>query len=325
MHLEGGDMLALPGFGGAPPEGEDRAAKRRRLKGLDAPSLTQLLTGLHQCLVRLLDLAKTAQEASQQTEVPIPHLQEEFERHWRLAFDARAVGESSTASFLRRFPAVFRVRSNGFQLMVAPAEDPNFEAAAEAGLERAESSAEANADFSVNCAEQVAALLINLVAEERKSGGAPLNFQYTTYDVVQDLLTGLRNGKGHDETETAQLNTLLDPKPPVVKEEPRRQNQDHDDRDKDDRAGRPNRSPPRDRDDQDGKGGGRERENYVPPHRRDDDGPPRQNNRNRQNQQNQPDKRGNDGRSLCRQFQSGRCTYGDNCKFAHERDPERRW
>lgn len=318
-------MLALPGP--PAPEGamEERPTKVRRLKGLDTSSLTQLLTGLHQCLERLLDFSAGSKESSQLAEVPVQHLQEEFERHWRLRFDARAVGEPNTAAFLRRFPEVFRVRSNGFQLMVAPSEDPNFEAAAEVGLERPEGAADSTQDFAVSCAEQVAALLVNLVAEERKSGGAPLNFQYASYEVVQELLSHLRDGgaPGKDENASQELlNTLLDPKPQKPQEpqrqEPRRQERDRENDDRDDRGGppairdarSPNRgSPPR-----------------RPPPRRDDfDGPRRDGGGGRPNAPFRADKRGSDGRSLCRQFQSGRCTYGDSCKFLHEVDPDRRY
>merc|ERR1719440_1785579 len=156
MPPDGGDMLALPS-----QPGKDRT-KKRRLKGFDTSSLAQLLTGLHQCLERLLEFAASAttdKDTAKPTEVPVQHLQEEFERHWRLGFDARAVGDPNTATFLRRFPGVFRVRSNGFQVMVSPAEDPNFEAAAEVGIERVEESDELKRDFAVSCAEQVAALL----------------------------------------------------------------------------------------------------------------------------------------------------------------------
>jgi len=319
-----GDMLALPGM--PPPESsfEERPAKKRRLKGMETDSLTQLLTGLHQCLERLLEFAagaKTDKEASPTTEVPVPHLQEEFERHWRLRFDARALGEPNTASFLRRFPGVFTVRSNGFQLMVKPGEDPNFESAAEVGIEQSDSKDASNEDFSVGTAEQMAALLVNLVAEERKSGGAPLNFQYASYEVVQDLLTQLRESDSSNDGKEL-LNTLLDPKP-AAKEEPRRNNdRDNHDRRSPDRQDRmppiqDRGSPPR------GMGG--------PPPRRDDfnggrrDGGYGGGMRSGGGGDNmQRDKRGSDGRSLCRQFQSGRCTYGDTCKFVHETDPDRR-
>jgi len=310
-----------------PPEGyaDGRPAKKRRLKGLDTQHLTQLLTGLHQCLDSLLELLPAAKsekedEPAKPREVPLQHLEEEFERHWHLRFDAKAVGELNTTDFLKRFPEVFRVRNNGFQIMVSPAEDPNFEDAAEVGMERAETQSEPAPDFTTSCAEQVISLLVNLVAEERKSGGAPLNFQYTSYEVVQDLLSKTREG-GTPKEQSDLLNTLLDPKPLVVKEDPPHRNFDRD-RQERRRSESPDRNQPalRDRDpsprgrqpsprrndfdDRRGKGGGGGKGG----------GP-----------SFQADRRGNDGRSLCRQFQSGRCTYGDSCKFAHESENERRY
>jgi hypothetical protein len=282
----------------------------RKLKGLDVMSLTHLLGGLHHCLTRLLEdlpvpVAKTDEEKkpSKIVEVPLQHLEEEFERHWRLRFDARAVGEPNTAAFLKRFPEVFGVRSNGFQIMVKPKEDPNFEEAAEVGMEQADVQSDIMPDFTTSCAEQVISLMVNLVAEERKSGGAPLNFQYASHEVVQALVGKVRDGSSREE-QNELLNTLLDPKPqPVLKEEPRRQERRRSE--SADRGGQairdrsPRRSSPPRRDDfMGGKGSG----NYS-------DRP-----------QQRVDRRGNDGRSVCRQFQAGRCTYGDSCKFAHELD-----
>lgn len=346
------DMLALAM---PPPDGfaDGRPTKKRKLKGLDVSSLTGLLTGLHQCLGRLLEALPAAttekEEPAKPAEVPLQHLEEEFERHWHLRFDARAMGEPSTSAFLRRFPEVFKLRSNGFQLMVTPAEDPNFELAAEVGMDRSDNQPDAT-DFTVSCAEQVISLMVNLVAEERKSGGAPLNFQYASYEVVQETLSNVRDGSSREE-QNELLNTLLDPKPQVIKEEPRRQEQRQERR----RSESADRRPPAIRDQHD------DRDRAPPRHdnfgggmgghgggdrgsgswqcecgfnnRAGNDicgGPggslgckaPK---RDRGGPRPQTDRRGSDGRSLCRQFQSGRCTYGETCKFLHESDPDRRW
>lgn len=316
---EGMEMLALPGMPGM-PEGhtEERPSKKRRLKGLDVPSLIKLLTGLHQSLEKLLESTAGA-KGEKATEAPVQHLEEEFERHWRLRFDSRAVGEPSTVSFLRRFPQVFTVRSNGFQVVVSPVEDPNFDMAAEVGIEHGDSSRDSMAkhqEFAVTFAEQVAAFLVNLVAEDRKSGGAPLNFQYAQYEVVQDLTTRLRDGGADDDKEL--VNALLDPKPPP-REEPRRQmmrHQEHDDRDQEPRE------PPRALENS----GHDDRDGEPPARRRDDNAGNRYNSGNqggggKGGQQQYRDKKGSDGRNLCRKFQVGRCTFGDNCRFAHEKDP----
>jgi len=297
---------------GPPPEMmmEERPAKKRRLKGLDASSLAKLLEGMHQSLCRLLE--SPAGGEARFKEVPVHHLEEEFEQHWHLRFDARAIGEPSTAAFLRRFPQVFNVRSNGLHLVVSPIEAPNFEQAAEVGLERPDTGREvaSSGDFAANFAEQVASLLVNLVAEDRKSGGAPLTYQFANYEVVQDLLSRLRDG-GSREEENELLNTLLDPKPPPSKEDHRdrdrdrereREDRDREERDRNQHNEHDDRDRGRDYDDRD-RGRGPPERPPPPPFR--------------------PDKRGSDGRSLCRQFQSGRCTYGENCKFLHERDPDR--
>lgn len=298
-------VMARNGEGeGATEPRMERPPKKRRLKGFDTPGLTKLLISLHQCLRRLVDRPAAAgkEEAVRAVEVPIESLQEEFERHWRLKLDARAMAEPSIASFLRRFPDVFKVRSAGCFVLVSPAEAPIFEKAAEAGMEWADTNRDtqpAPYDFAVSMAEQAAALLVNLVAEERKAGGAPLSFQYANYEVVQDLLSRVRDGAMPDE-QSDLLDALLDPKPTQPKPDPDAVRPGGDDH----RGGCG--------------GGGDSREAAFggmpppmpPPRDQFSGGPPMGGMRS--------DRRGSDGRSLCRQFQSGRCDYGDSCKFLHE-------
>jgi len=262
---------------------------------LDVTGLEKLLRGLNQCLRRLVDNMPDSTAGPNGKEVPVQFLEEEFERHWRLRFDARSMGEPGTAAFLRRFPSVFGVRSNGIAVMVAPVEDPNFDDAAVAGLERTapDDKFQVPDGFAVSFGEQVGAGMANLVAEDRKLGGAPLNFQFTNYEVIQELLQKLRDG-GTREEETDLLGSLLDPKPYERKEEPPSK----------DESGPP--GPP-------GPPG------IVPPPSAGPIGaPPPPPSAGGEKGKGGYGK-GGGGRNVCRQFQSGRCTYGENCRFLHEK------
>lgn len=274
--------MPMPPMPDGIPEGP-RPAKRRRLKGLDANSLEKMLRGLYQCLRRLVDVLpeKTPKEA------PVEALEEDFEQFWRLRFDARAMGEPGTAAFLRRFPTVFGLRSTGLSVMVSPMEEPNFDEAAAVGLEKtnAETKTFKVPDgFAHGLGEQVIAALVNLTAEDRKPGSVPLNCQYASYEVAQELLGTLKEGNRDEEQEL--LKALRDPKllqprveDPIVREDlgppphpgPPSFN------------GPPGPPPPPDKGF--GKGGGFSK----------------------------------GGGRLCRQFQYGRCTWGENCRFVHER------
>eukprot|EP00812_Abedinium_dasypus_P012586 NODE_6097_length_530_cov_254.037895.p1 GENE.NODE_6097_length_530_cov_254.037895~~NODE_6097_length_530_cov_254.037895.p1 ORF type:complete len:144 (-),score=26.71 NODE_6097_length_530_cov_254.037895:81-512(-) len=138
------------------------------------------------------------------------------------------------------------------------------------------------------------ALLASLIAEERKLTGAPLVYQYASFGIVQDLLSRLRHG-GSAEEKREFMASLLDPKPPVIKEDPPPRERDF--------LGPPLRPPSMgvQFDGPAGPGGNRRPPPGPVVHR--------------------SDRRGSDGRSLCRQFQSGRCTYGDSCRFMHELGP----
>jgi len=274
-----------------------RPTKRRRLKGLDVTGLEKLLRGLHQCLRRLLDNLPDSTAGPNGKEVPVQFLEEEFERHWRLRFDARSMGEPGTASFLRRFPAVFAVRSNGIAVMVTPVEDPNFDDAAAEGLERTapDDKFQVPDGFAVSFGGQVAAGLANLVAEDRKLGGAPLNFQFINYEVIQELLQKLRDGSTREE-EKDLLGSLLDPKPYERKEEP----------------------PPKD---ESGPPGVPGPPGITPPPSAGPIGAPPPPPADKGGSKGYG-KGGSGGRpNYCRQFQSGRCTYGESCRFLHEYQP----
>lgn len=296
-------------------------AKKRRIKGLDASGLARVLSGLHSCLSRMLG---PNADASESQGAPVHELEEEFERHWRLRFDARSLGEPSTAAFLRRFPDVFKVRSNGLHLIASPSPAPDFEIAAESGLERVGNLTDARdnnptGEFASGFGEQVASALANIVSEDRKSTGAPLNFQFASYEVISELLGRLREGAPREDMNNL-MGMLVDPKPaPPKKEEPRHI------------AERPrSRSPPfrggggRDGHDFDRGGGGgrsppRGHGDFRAPPRHDDfgRGPPR-GGPPPMGKGMHSDRRSGDGRSICRQFQSGHCSYGDTCKFAHD-------
>jgi len=309
-------MMPAPAGGSAAEDAAPpRPAKRRRLKGFDLPGLEKLLRGLHQCLRRLVDCMPDSTAGIHGKEAPVQLLEEEFERHWRLRLDARAMGEPGTAALLRRFPAVFGVRSNGIAVMVAPMEDPNFDDAAAEGFERAvpdDKRFQVPEGFAVSLGEQVAAVLSNLVAEDRKSGGAPLNFQFSNFEVAQELLQKLREGSSKEE-ESDLLASLLDPKPHQVKEKPPMNEEESSGPPP---PGGPAPFPP---------GGPPPPPHFGPcgpggpppfgaPHGGGPPGPPMFGGG-----------KGcfgkGDGKrpNLCRQFQFGRCTYGENCRFLHER------
>lgn len=226
------------------------AKKRRSKGGLDASGVARLICGLHDCLQRMLGAA-----AGCEAQAPIHELEDEFERRWRLRLDSRALGEASTAAFLQRFPEVFRVRSNGLYLVVSPVPEPDFEKAAKSGLEcktrvqrarieellarlRLGASggetedllvalemthwlapsiySDRGSDFAVGFGEQVTALLANLVSEERKAIGAPLNYQFAKFGAAEDLLARLRGGSTKDTEDL--MAAIMDPKPPAPKE-----------------------------------------------------------------------------------------------------------
>ncbi|CAE8637818.1 unnamed protein product, partial [Polarella glacialis] len=265
-------------------------------------------------------------------EVPVQALEEEFERHWRLRFDARAMGEPGTTAFLRRFPDVFQMRSNGMAMMISShMEDPNFELAAEEGLEQAapdsKDAPQAPEGFAVLFGEQVAAMLANLVAEDRKAGGAPLNFQFANHEVTQDLLSKLRDG-GSRQEEQDLLASLLDPKPYAPVPHQPKDEAPHQREDSHGGATVPNFGhgciggpPPLG-----GPGGGGPKPGgpiggpsgggpaaFPPPPGRGMGG------MGGCGGCGGGGGGGGGGRNVCRQFQTGRCTYGDSCRFAHER------
>eukprot|EP00932_Pfiesteria_piscicida_P006192 SRR837773.16118.p2 GENE.SRR837773.16118~~SRR837773.16118.p2 ORF type:complete len:362 (-),score=95.28 SRR837773.16118:12-1037(-) len=288
------------------------AAKRRRLKGVDTPSLARLLSGLHSCLQRMLGKGGIVKE------VPVHELEDEFELHWRLRFNARAVGEPNTAAFLRRFPQVFKVRNNGVHIVVAPATSPDFTASARSGLERGAESKDSSSQsgsFVLGVGEQVAALTANLVAEERKAANAPLPFQFASYEVVHDLFARLRDGGSREEMQDL-LAVLLDPKPQFPSREP------HfpvpDDRPGGDGPPGALAPPPGSFGDFPGPPMGMGPPG-MPPMGMGPPGMPGMGMPRRGTPAvARGDGRGRDGRNLCRQFQSGHCSYGDSCKFAHE-------
>mmetsp|Transcript_71425 Transcript_71425/g.149248 ORF Transcript_71425/g.149248 Transcript_71425/m.149248 type:complete len:383 (-) Transcript_71425:257-1405(-) len=313
------ELAALP----APPismafetkHHNEAPTKRRRLKGMDSNSLARLLSGLHNCLegmVRGSDGVK---------EVPVHELEEEFEEHWKLRFNARAVGEPNTTAFLKRFPEVFKVRNNGLHTVVEPVTQSDFSSAAIAGLDRFGEEKDASGStgqFVLGFGEKVAGLLGNLVAEERKAAHAPLPFQFVNYEVVQDLLARLRDGGSREEMQDL-VSMVLDPKPHVPKEETNNKAS----ADEPGRGGLPNSEflnpgPPT--------GGGSAFGGGAPSMAPPPGMPPPPHGGggggggSRAPGKNPPMRRTADGRNLCRLFQTGRCSYGDNCRFAHEYD-----
>lgn len=194
-------------------------------------------------------------------------------------------------------------------------EDPNFDQAAETGIAWSgvnDGFIQEPDGFAANVAEHVAALLGNLVAEERKAAGAPLPFQYTNYEVVADLLGGLRDGHASHDEQSKLFDQVLDPKPVVRKEPPREDRRDDygDDRDRDRYERRDDRDD-YDRRDTTARSPGRGRPPPPPP--------PGSGSGGMHSERTPMPRSHRTGMNLCRQWQSGRCSYGDDCRFAHEK------
>jgi len=319
-------------------------AKKRKIKGaLEVPQLSKLLQGMHAALQHLTS-------PPNKPETSVNGLQNQLKRYWKTNFDAKAMGDTSMVGFLRRFPGVFSVKSNGLELVVSAMEAPDFNQEAENGLEPSRGLPEYACKFSSGVSEHVLAFMANLISEEKKVGGHVLNYQFAPFAIYEDFLTRIREDEDalDDQDTLILLDSVCDPRPqprePVQKDDfddhHKNRNQgwqdrkdqhwknDHDwdrgrDR-RDDRDGGPRGRGPnfynRGGDDNYG------RDRYRNDRNDDDDRPWRRDNKRDGpgNREYQSDKRGSDGRSLCRQYQFNRCTYGDNCRFLHEFDPERR-
>lgn len=303
---------------------EEPAPKKRKVKGaLEAGPLSKLLQGMHLALQQIT-------KPPSKPETAVNGFEDQLRKYWRTHFDVRAMGDNNMVGFMRRFPSVFNMKNNGVELVVSPMEAPDFDKAAEAGIEPIRGPSEHACKFSAGMGEHVLALIVNLFAEEKKAGGHALHYQYAPFAVCEDFLTRIQQFEdGLDDDVTKHLlDTICDPRPqPPARAEQNTSWDSHDRRDdhqwdrKDqDRDWRDNRDW-RNRDD-----GPRGRgPNFYDRHSGHDDRDrerydDRRDNRPKQrdNREYRSDVRGSDGRSLCRQYQYNKCTYGDQCRFLHE-------
>lgn len=345
----GGKLPSVPSF--PAPEGflpaslpgeislAEPPAKKRKIKGaLEVDKLSKLLQGMHLALQQMT-------RPPNKPEARVNGFEDQLKKYWKTNFKATVWGDTNMVAFLRRFPGVFNVKSNGLELLVSAVETPDFDKEAVDNVEPNRGIPEYACKFSSGLGDHVLAFMANLISEEKKVGGHVLNYQFTPFAICEDFLTRIREDEDAlDDNDTMfLLDTLCDPRPQPPQNVSRDDwpTQRDDDRGKDwqdrkdwqaNRDWKDNRDWRNDDRDRDGgprgrgpnfydRGGG---DNYD--RRRDDDDRPwRRDNRGGGNKDNQfrPDRRGSDGRSLCRQYQFNRCTYGDKCRFLHEYDAER--
>merc|ERR1719240_392301 len=190
--------------------------KKRKVKGaLEAAPLSKLLQGIHLALQEMTRPPKKPQ-------VGMTSFEDQLQRYWRTHFDFRAMGDTNMVGFMRRFPSVFNVKSNGVELAISPAEAPDFDKAAESGIEPNRAPIEHPTKFTTGMSEHVLAMIVNLISEDKKAGGHVLNYQYAPFAVCEDFLAHTQekeNGVEDDDTKTL-LDTICDPRPqPIARAE----------------------------------------------------------------------------------------------------------